>query len=42
VSLGQVKFPAAIKADFVGAMLNREYTAEVAMTASENELKDCR
>jgi hypothetical protein len=39
MGLRQVKFPAAIETDFVGAMLNREHAAQVTVTASENELK---
>lgn len=37
--VGQVEFPSAVEADLVGAVLNREHTAEVTVAASKHKLE---
>jgi hypothetical protein len=39
MSAGQVKFFATIKADLIGSVLDREYPAQITVTAPEHKLE---
>lgn len=39
IGVRQIEFPSAVEANPVGAVFNREHTAEVAVAASTNELE---
>jgi len=38
--VGQIEFPAAVEANFIRAVFDREHAAEVTVPASKEELKD--
>jgi hypothetical protein len=40
--VGQIEFPATVKANFIRAVFDREHAAEVAVPAAKEKLKDSK